>query len=170
MKKKLHILSLVLPFVLILSCPILTQGAEELTITTYYPSPYGSYRDLAISNSLTVGPINGSAIWPGATAGSIASVPGAVAVSGGGAMLAFIDRNAAGYSATTAGNTFAWYNSGLTARFYTTVHGDLWTIAANGQVNFSSKFDNDDANPGTRFYDSNGWGTLQVGTIIYCND
>src|SRR3989338_9655532 len=30
-------------------------SAEQLTITTYYPSPYGSYQDLEVTNSLRVG-------------------------------------------------------------------------------------------------------------------
>lgn len=34
------------------------QGAEEITITTYYPSPYGSYNELQ-TNKMAVGDTNG---------------------------------------------------------------------------------------------------------------
>ena len=43
----------------------LSSAQENLTITTYYPSPYGSYMDLRVSDQLSVGLINN--IW---TAGS----------------------------------------------------------------------------------------------------
>ncbi len=43
--------------ILINARSVCAQG-EQLTITTYYPSPYGSYRDLAVTNSLAAGPVD----------------------------------------------------------------------------------------------------------------
>ncbi len=34
--------------------PVSVLAQEQITITTYYPSPYGSYRDLEVSNNLRV--------------------------------------------------------------------------------------------------------------------
>jgi len=34
------------------------QQEERITITTYYPSPYGSYRELEVSNRLNVGDLS----------------------------------------------------------------------------------------------------------------
>lgn len=36
----------------------LSFSQEQLTITTYYPSPYGSYRDLKVTNTLEVGDVD----------------------------------------------------------------------------------------------------------------
>lgn len=50
------IIPLVLGFIFLLFLPVFAQ--EEITITTYYPSPYGAYRDLQVGRALSVGDVN----------------------------------------------------------------------------------------------------------------
>jgi hypothetical protein len=52
MKKLLGIMGVAVFFVLILFTLSFSQQSERITITTYYPSPYGSYRELTVSESL----------------------------------------------------------------------------------------------------------------------
>lgn len=47
-------LKLICLFVLIIGMPLFLYAQETLTITTYYPSPSGSYRDLTVTNLLQV--------------------------------------------------------------------------------------------------------------------
>ena len=87
----------------------LSFAQEHLTITTYYPSPYGSYKDLAVFNQLYVGPI-GDIFSP--TGGSH---PGAIAVSGSAAGLYLVNRNLISTTLSHpwgAGQVFYWYNLG----------------------------------------------------------
>jgi len=50
MKKSINIILTTFSFVLLLFS--LSFCEEKITITTYYPSPYGSYRDLEVNNNL----------------------------------------------------------------------------------------------------------------------
>jgi len=62
MKPKNKIVLLTSLFLLFLFS--LSRAQEQITITTYYPSPYGSYRDLEVSNKLSgrgVSPTTGPA-------------------------------------------------------------------------------------------------------------
>lgn len=53
------ILSFFLGFLFILASSVFSLFAEEqITITTYYPSPYGSYQDLYVANELGIGTTN----------------------------------------------------------------------------------------------------------------
>jgi len=59
MRKAIVFLSQVV-LVLVMCQPLLAQ--EQLTISTYYPSPYGSYDQLEVSRSVTYQPIDKSTI------------------------------------------------------------------------------------------------------------
>ena len=50
MSKLLNLIAITVVFIFILFSLSLAQ--EQITITTYYPSPYGSYQDLTVANSL----------------------------------------------------------------------------------------------------------------------
>jgi len=131
MQKSAAIFMLGVSVLFLASFSLLQAADEQLTFTTYYPSPYGSYIDLTVSNSLMVGPVNnGATIW----GGNANNVPGAVVASGSAAAFLFVDRNS-GYSAGTPGNTYAWYNTGGVCRLWTTVNGDILQISSNGAIN-----------------------------------
>jgi len=151
-------LVVVLFFLGLVTCVYSQQ--ENVTITTYYPSPSGSYKDLDVINKLRVGPFS--------MFGAAASNPGSLVLSGSSAGLFMVDRTLATYPGG-AGNSFAWYNSGGIVRLWTPVNGDILSVPSNGQMNFVSRFDNSDANPGATFRDSNGWGTVTMGNAIFCN-
>lgn len=103
---------------------------EQLTISTYYPSPYGSYKNLSVSNWLAVGPVTGTDIW-----GSAGSVPGAIVSSGGAAMVLFMDRNLTSYPTTpAAGNGYAWYDQSSAMRLWTYGTGDIVRINSSGFI------------------------------------
>ncbi|MBI4708418.1 MAG: hypothetical protein HY761_10930 [Candidatus Omnitrophica bacterium] len=58
--KKILYLFVFLSFVWIGICFSQTpQNTEQLTITTYYPSPHGSYSELSVASKLSVGDVNG---------------------------------------------------------------------------------------------------------------
>ena len=87
----------------------LSSAQENLTITTYYPSPYGSYMDLRVSNQLSVGPISDIFSPTGA------SHPGAVSLSGSDAGLYLVDRNLNSGTLNhpwIKGQVYYWYNLG----------------------------------------------------------
>lgn len=50
---------------LLFACAIITlpaaASAENITITTYFPAPYGAYSDLNVHNQLAIKDINGTA-------------------------------------------------------------------------------------------------------------
>lgn len=54
MKSKMFLIPLICVFI-----PALLFAQETLTITTYYPSPYGSYNDLAVARRLAIGDLDG---------------------------------------------------------------------------------------------------------------
>jgi len=103
---------------------------ENLTITTYYPSPYGSYKDLAVSNQLYVGTI-GDIFSP-----TGADHPGAITASGGVAGIYLVDQGLT--SATlghpwVSGQVFYWYNSGSQLKLNSGT-SDIMSITAAGNV------------------------------------
>lgn len=53
------VLILLFGFMLVLVYPTsFAQQQETLTVTTYYPSPYGSYKQLEVSRSVTYDPVD----------------------------------------------------------------------------------------------------------------
>jgi len=123
MKKLLRIFEVTVLFMSILSCFVF---AEDITITTYYPSPFGSYRDLQVTNKATFGPF--SMFAPAAV------VPGSIVLSGNTAGVYIVDRNLGAYPGT-AGSAYAMYNLGGILRLWTPVNGDLITVNSNGNIN-----------------------------------
>ncbi|MFA5356461.1 MAG: hypothetical protein WC301_03550 [Candidatus Omnitrophota bacterium] len=61
----------------LLSCA--TVYAESLTITTYYPSPYGSYNELSVTNSMTIG--SSGTAFTGLLHGAVAVNPPSIAAA-----------------------------------------------------------------------------------------
>ncbi len=109
--------------------------SEDLIITTYYPSPNGSYRDLRVSNSLGVGTLSDA--WLATQANNDGMIVSA-GVNGG---LYFKGRN--------NGNIFAWYSlDGATARLWNSSGGDLFGVSNTGNVYIrkSSEVTNDPLN------------------------
>jgi|GEM_PF-2048678 len=135
MQNKLYILGLVLVFVLILPYPDYAQD-EKLKLSTYYPSPFGSYRNLNVSNILAVGPVNPDNIW-----GVGVARPGTLLLSGTNAGLNIMDRNAGAWTGAP-GNIFTWYAQGGLLRLSTGILlpsgvlgiGDILHITSNGTV------------------------------------
>ncbi len=63
--------SLSLGMVLFLSCCAAFAQEESFTITTYYPSPYGSYNELKVGRSVTYMPVNNYASLPNPREGEL---------------------------------------------------------------------------------------------------
>lgn len=51
--QRMKLFCLLVCFMMAVPCMLYAQ--ESLTITTYYPSPFGSYRDLTVSHGMNVG-------------------------------------------------------------------------------------------------------------------
>ncbi|MEW6101200.1 MAG: hypothetical protein AB1481_02780 [Candidatus Omnitrophota bacterium] len=49
-------------FLIFLALPVILSAQEEITITTYYPSPYGSYNDLYVKHQIVVGNVDNDSI------------------------------------------------------------------------------------------------------------
>ncbi|MCX5712554.1 MAG: hypothetical protein NTY47_05755 [Candidatus Omnitrophica bacterium] len=62
---------LVIAFVFFLCLPAFCEQNDQLTITTYYPSPNGSYKDLNVSNSIALGTTTPRTPAPNAQAGNL---------------------------------------------------------------------------------------------------
>lgn len=104
MLKYVKLSSIVSMFLLILSSPGFSQTqTEQLVITTYYPSPYGSYRQLTVNDSGTAanrralevnqsGAVAGTgyAIYATKTGASTVNVGGYFSASGGTANYALV--------------------------------------------------------------------------------
>ncbi len=58
--KCIRLVLLISLFIIGLAIPGFSQSGETLTITTYYPSPYGSYREVNIHNKETFKDSNAS--------------------------------------------------------------------------------------------------------------
>jgi len=161
MRKLLRIFEVTTLFMSILSCFVF---AEDITITTYYPSPFGSYNDLQVTNKATFGPFSMFA--------TAAVAPGSIVLSGNTAGVYIVDRNLAAYPAIPgAGDAYAMYNQGGTWTLRTSPFTvDMLTVSSNGITNFNSSYDNTDITPGVTFNDINGYGTVTMGAVIYCND
>jgi hypothetical protein len=107
---------------------------ENLTITTYYPSPYGSYRQLNVSNTLVVGPF--SVVDPATVS--------AVAVAGGTAEYIFARRNLPTVADPTtygwaAGDRYYLYSQdGLAAYLSTDDFGNIFGVTNAGSVHIYS--------------------------------
>jgi hypothetical protein len=56
---KLHITFILTGLIAIISNLVL---AEEITLTTYYPAPYGAYRDLTVSGRQAIGDLDGNGV------------------------------------------------------------------------------------------------------------
>jgi len=100
----------------------LSFSQEQLTITTYYPSPFGSYRDLSVTDSLQVGPH------------PMANAQGRVHTGGSNAEFSFARRDLAAPPAGVAGDRYVWYNQAGTAALWTPVSGNLVSIGSTGNV------------------------------------
>ena len=116
MWNRLYVLGLVLLLVFVLFSPGFAQD-EQLTVTTYYPSPFGSYRDLGVSNILAVGPVT-PAGW-GLGANPVA--PGTILLSGTSAGIDMLDRTIT--APAGPGSVFSWYNSTGALRLATLAPG-----------------------------------------------
>lgn len=106
-----------------------SQSGEYITITTYYPSPMGSYNNLSAAGILTVGRYN--AVDVAAIPGI--QLPGVLMASGAGSALILVNRDAVNL-ATTAGNWFSWYTDNRILRLWTPVNHDLLGIDQDGNV------------------------------------
>ncbi|MDD5109087.1 MAG: hypothetical protein PHC29_06225 [Candidatus Omnitrophica bacterium] len=73
--------SIFLIFFLLFFCSISVFAAEEITITTYYPSPYGSYNQLQAS-TLGVGDNNGNGVLDSRDVPNPTTNPGEVWIRG----------------------------------------------------------------------------------------
>ena len=51
MKLRIYLISLIFLFIFL---PVLTFAQEQITITTYYPSPYGSYQELEVHGNFYI--------------------------------------------------------------------------------------------------------------------
>jgi len=51
---------LTLILTILISLPAFSQQQETLTLTTYYPSPFGVYRNLLVTESMAIGNVDGS--------------------------------------------------------------------------------------------------------------
>ena len=134
---KLIVIPVVIGLVLFGFLSFSSAQQEHLTITTYYPSPFGSYRDLSVSNQLYVGPI-----------GNIFSItvpetlhPGAITASGVAGGLYLVDQNLISTTLThpwATGQVFYWYNLGSKVRLNnagSTSASDVMTITTAGTLN-----------------------------------
>lgn len=74
--------------------------AEEITITTYYPSPYGSYRQLTVSDKMAVGDVTGDGPT-NATDLAVVGTGSGIVVNGGIKVLRGVPPAAAGNFSNT---------------------------------------------------------------------
>ena len=71
--------------ILISVISISAQTSEEITITTYYPSPYGVYQEMNITGRQAIGDVNGDSAYTNADMAvdqSGAPIPGSLTVAG----------------------------------------------------------------------------------------
>jgi len=126
----------VLPvFVLFLvCCPGFLLAQENLTITTYYPSPNGSYRNIDVSNSVNIGPFQSVDT----------NAVGAIGLTGVSAGYSFSDRNLAASPGALgtwpAGDRFTLYAQAGEARIRTDTTGDIITFENDGDLNIRGDF------------------------------
>ncbi len=57
-KTKLNLIALTVFLSLIFCSQSLSQGEESVTITTYYPAPYGVYNEVEVYRSITYTKVN----------------------------------------------------------------------------------------------------------------
>ena len=61
-KAKLNLIAITVFLSLIFCSQSLSQGEESVTITTYYPAPYGVYNQVEVSRSVTYNPVDKATI------------------------------------------------------------------------------------------------------------
>ena len=130
---KLIVISVVIGFVLFGFLPFSSAQQDHLTITTYYPSPFGSYRDLSVSNQIYVGLI-GDIFSP-----TGAAHQGGITTSGADSGLYLVDRNLISTTLThpwATGQVFYWYNLASKVRLSNGGYSDVMAITNLGNVYF----------------------------------
>jgi len=110
---------IILLFVLFLSTPVFSQTqTEQLVITTYYPSPYGSYRQLQVTDSGAVASRTALGVSQGNT--------------GGGTSYAISATNPAASGGTNVGGSF--FASGGTTNIGLIANGSQTGLLVSGGV------------------------------------
>jgi len=135
----------------IILCSISFGFCEDLTITTYYPSPNGSYQDLRVSNSLGVG--STASAWLDAHSPN----NGMIVTGGTNAGLTLLARNG-------SNSFFTWFNQNGTAASLADSSGTiLFEIRTDRNVYIRS--------PSARTADPlNGVAPADTSVIRYCDN
>ena len=145
-------------FLMILGASIITclgflsfgYPEEQITITTYYPSPYGSYQELNVNNSLALGPNSRAGL------NALSDTSGAIYSTGAGGGYYF--------TGTVGGNLYRLYSPiGDSVNIWDKTSGTLVSLSPDdtGGLNFIANrvnFKNDDGTPAT----------IRAGEVIYC--